>query len=873
MEASASLAQGGHDLRKLADLLSERLLNWNEGKYEIHTTMLGGRSAKHKVLRITGNQLRVADRSLDCYCGVLCMDGRDSVNLYGSGARIRNVLGMKGTTGHGSITPGLLSRALSRSGGVGAAFAELIQAADGDNTERPIEAIAVPAALPFGFETLIRAALRPSACDCWLVPQPVASAISAAWGKKSIFLPKLDEFVCSIDLDGERVDASLLRWTEIPSPTGHEKSLGWLHFREMREPRQLGPRAMNLLHKVLFRSITPADIPKAHIRKACTQALHQVEMKQMWQLLLNQDTKVEAWILTDTDHPLHLQISHDVALTVTREWLTNSVIPWLDQRIQFWRSKGKAVSTVILNGSIFAVTELRRDLEEWVAERNLGHSAFIDGDQVSSGLEIFLERQSSDQTTWSEHLPVLEILGFNTRNQTEWLRMFDEDASVSLGSTILQGPTHAFVTDKRIFSIPMRCDGERGRQDPNVLIPDACPLPLAVEVQARYDLGRAGLTLAVRSKEAGVMPEVAMEWGSTVPTPDEPQQLQVYESPVDQSEIEGMNQKLRNAMEQFLENNGRQNDLRAAIDSVARKLGASLRHAESGAWSRVNEDGILMLAGRLSWLHRMGAADYHSVLFEARRPRREFTSGTANIRQGTCLESTALQVSITSALGKMRAAAPYGFIDWCLRTAASEQDQSLRHECIRCLGRTFGPEENPTRDRVLAAYDQFFFEVQSNSPKHLEDRSIWYWSLHAALSYSAVSVQEFGLERIIAILESLRFDLEQLATKPESADPALLRNLLAAMLAARHGTRLEYGMDKLGPKSPCAARLVESLNTASDQFSAVWDDRRMASITILGFLDDGGGETSFRSATPISQVGEIWEGKVKALLRQMTESD
>ena len=141
------------------------------------------------------------------------------------------------------------------------------------------------------------------------------------------------------------------------------------------------------------------------------------------------------------------------------------------------------------------------------------------------------------------------------------------------------------------------------------------------------------------------------------------------------------------------------------------------------------------------------------------------------------------------------------------------------------------------------------------------------------MSYSAVSVQEFGLERIIAILESLRFDLEQLATKPESADPALLRNLLAAMLAARHGTRLEYGMDKLGPKSPCAARLVESLNTASDQFSAVWDDRRMASITILGFLDDGGGETSFRSATPISQVGEIWEGKVKALLRQMTESD
>jgi hypothetical protein len=221
----------------------------------------------------------------------------------------------------------------------------------------------------------------------------------------------------------------------------------------------------------------------------------------------------------------------------------------------------------------------------------------------------------------------------------------------------------------------------------------------------------------------------------------------------------------------------------------------------------------------------------------------------------------------------MRAAAPYSFVDWCLQAATEQQEQSLRHECIRCLGRTFGPEENPTRGRVLDAYDRFFFEVQSNAPKHPEDRSIWYWSLHAALSYSAASVQKFGLERIIAILESLRYDLEQLAAKPESADPALLRNLLAAMLAARHGTRLENGMDQLGPKSPCATRLVESLNSASQQFSAAWDEKRMASITILGFLDDGAGETSFRSLTPISQVGEIWEGKVKALLRQMTESD
>lgn len=876
METSFPLTDSEHDLHKLADLLSEKLTHWNGSEPAPRTSLTGSRPTTHQVLRFTSNQLRTGNRSLNCYCGTLSAEseyGMDSVNLHGSGLRIRQILGLKGTSGHGRIAPGLLSRALSRPGGVGAAFAELVQAAEGDGNERALEAIAVPAALPFGFEASIRSALRPSAGDCWLMPQPVALAISAIWGDKPIPLPQLDDFVCSVDFDGERVDASLLRWTEIPSPTRQEKSPGWLHFREIREPSQLGPRAINLLHKVLLSSITSADIPNAHIRKACTQALHQVGLEQLWQLLLFPDTNVEAWVLADTERPALFQIRHDVALTVTTEWLTQSVIPWLDQRIEFWRSKEKAVHTVILNGSMFGVTELRREIDQWITTKNLGHSAILDGDQVSSGLEAFLDRQSSDQTTWSEHLPVLEILGFNTRNQTEWLRMFDEDASVSPGSKVLQGPAHTFVTDKRIFSVPMRCDGERGRLDPSVRIPDACPLPLAVEVQAHYDLGRAGLTLAVRAKETGVMPEVAMEWGSTVPTPNEPQQLQVHESPVDQSEIEAMNQKLRSAMEQFLEGNGRQSDLRTAVDSLARKLGASLRHAESIAWSRVSQDEILKLAGRLSWLHRTGSADYHSVLFSAPRPRREFTAGTANTRQRTCLESTALQISITSALGKMRAAAPYSFVDWCLQAATEQQEQSLRHECIRCLGRTFGPEENPTRGRVLDAYDRFFFEVQSNAPKHPEDRSIWYWSLHAALSYSAASVQKFGLERIIAILESLRYDLEQLAAKPESADPALLRNLLAAMLAARHGTRLENGMDQLGPKSPCATRLVESLNSASQQFSAAWDEKRMASITILGFLDDGAGETSFRSLTPISQVGEIWEGKVKALLRQMTESD
>jgi hypothetical protein len=746
-----------------------------------------------------------------------------------------------------------------------------MKAADHDGETHPLEAIAVPAALPFGFESAIRAALRPNAGDCWLVPQPVASAIAATWGANPVARPEIDEFVCSIDFDGERVDASLLRWTNIPLPGGGEKSPGWLHFREIREANQLGPRTMNLVFKVLARAILAAGVSKAELREACMQALHQVKLPQLWNLLKHPHATLDVWVGIHTGNPRCCEIRPDDFRIELMEWLSSSVIPWLEQRLEFWKSREKRVRTIIVNGSYFGVTEMRQIFDEWSGSAASAKAVFLEGDQVQNGLGIFLKRQSANKVTWSEHLPVLEILGSNTQNQAQWLRMFDEDASVSPGGRILLGPLHAFSADKRTLSVPMRCDGERGRQDPCVLIPDACPLPIAVNVQAQYDVGRAGLTLIVRSKEAGVMPEVTMEWGVTVPTPNEPQQLQVNDEPLENPEIERINQKVKRAMESFLEKNGGQNDLKSTIDSVAHWLGGSLRSSEPSAWRDVDQKEVVELVSRLSWLHTTGLSDYHSVLFSAPRWRLDFTSGTARKRQSICLEASSLQVSITSAIGKMRAAAPLGFIDWCLKNAIQRHDQSQRHECIRCLGRTFGPKGNPPRERVLSVYDRIFLKTESPESSRPEDRSIWYWSLHAALSHSVSSVAGFGLERIVAILDALRFDLEVLSASPESADPALLRNLLAAMLAARHGTRLDGGMEALGPKSKYAMNLMNTLNTASTTFSAAWDQEKLGKVTILGFLDDSKGTSTFRSKSPIAQVGEIWNGKVKALLRQMSD--
>lgn len=873
---SLTLAEGRQDLRQIAHALRSSLSAWNGVANVTRDPLSEVNPPENRILRFAGNHLRAGDREIDCFCGNFLEEAggeTDSVILTGSGARNRRILGMGGVHGLGWITPGRLSRALSRPGTTGDAFAALMNAADSYGEDHPIEAIGVPAALPFGFESSIRGALPPNARDCWLVPQPVASAIAAVWGEESAVRPELGEFACSVDFDGERADACLLRWSKIPTPQGGGKSPGWLHFREIRDANELGPRSINLVFKVLRRAILAAGVPIGELRGASTQALHQVRLWQLWDLLKDPHACLNVWVRIDTDEPLLIEVSPDDVRVEIREWLSSSVIPWLEHRFEYWNSREKRVRTMMLSGSIFGVTELRQFFEEWAIGTGNTQAVFSDGDQVQNGLGVFLKRQSADKVTWSEHLPVLEILGYNTQNQAQWLRMFDEDASISPGGRILQGQLHAFSTDQRAFSVPMRCDGERGRQDPCVLIPDACPVPMNVDVQAQYDVGRAGLKLIVRSKEAGVMPEVTMEWGMTVPIPDEPQQIQVYDDPLEVSEILMINRSLRIAMEFFLDRNGGQNQLKSAIDGVARSLGGSLRSAEPSAWRNVSRDEIVGLVGRLSWLHKTGVSDYHSVLFAAPKWRLEFTSGTARRRRTICLGSPPLQVSITGAIGKMRSAAPYGFVDWCAEGAIGEQDQPLRHECIRCVGRAFGPDGNPSRDRILAVYDRIFLKGESQKTVPPEDRSIWYWSLHAALSHSAGSAGGFGLERIVAILDALRFDLECLSAKPDSVDPALLRNLLAAMLAARHGTRLEGGMGELGPESTRATNLVTTLNVASTAFGEAWDQRKLGSITILGFLDDSKGVTAFRSTNPFAQVGEIWEGKVKALLRQVAETE
>lgn len=869
---SFALAEGKQDLRQIARWLRNSLSAWDGITPATHDPVSVAGSSTNRVLRFTGNEVRYGERGIDCFCGNLkTEDGTDSVILVGAGARNRRILGIGGVCGREWITPGRLSRALSRPGATGSAFASLMKGADRDGETRPLEAIAVPAALPFGIESAIRAALRPNAGDCWLVPQPVASAIAATWGVDPVTRPELDEFVCSIDFDGERVDASLLRWTNIPPPEGGERSPGWLHFREIKEAKQLGPRTMNLVFKVLARALLAAGLSKPELRRACIQALHQIKLPQLWNLLKDPHATLDVWVRIHAGNPLCCQICSDDFRIEIMEWFSSSVIPWLEQRLDLWSSREHRIRTIIFNGSPFCATGLRQIVDDWSTTVASAKAVFLEKDQVQNGLGIFLQRQSANKVTWSEHLPVLEILGSNTQNQAQWLRMFDEDASVCPGGRILEGPLHAFSADRRALSVPMRCDGERGKQDPCVLIPDACPLPIALNVQARYDVGRAGLTLTVRSKDAGLMPEITMEWGATVPTPAEPQQLQVHDEPLEASEIEGVNHKLKKAMEAYLEQQGDQAILRSSIDNLARWMGGSLRSSEASAWRNVERGSIVELVGRLAWLHQTGLGDYHSALFSAPKWRLDFTSGTARSRCSDCRGSSSLQVSITRAISKMRAAAPLGFVDWCSEKAVEGQDQSLRHECIRCVGRTFGPERNPTRDRVLSVYDRIFLSTRSQQTNRLEDRSIWYWSLHAALSHSTDSVAGFGLERIVAILDALRFDLESLSAKPDSVDPALLRNLLAAMLAARHGTRLDGGMGALGPQSDRAKKMVISLRTASDAFTAAWGQGKLAKVTILGFLDDSRGASAFRSTNPIAQVGEIWDGKVKALLRQMSD--
>lgn len=867
------LAEGAKDLRHLANFLEERLSDWlqsNPGT--IRPTPLS-EGAENRVLRFAADGIETGNRRVDCFSGCLAANtNEDSVTLIGVGARNRRIIGLGGVWGSGWITPGRLSRSLSRPGAAGSAFRDLMALAIHKESGNSIRAIAVPTGLPFGFESAIDAAIRSNGNECWIIPQPVAAAISAVWGDGPVLQTQTNEFICAIDLAGERVDAALLRWTNILGPSGN-KSPGWLHFREIRDAQQFGPRGINLVYKSLKRALSKAGISGTNLRGACMQALHQVQFDQLWKLLTEPRASIEVWINTETDQPRCCEIHAADVWDEAAKWLENAVFPWLEQRLDFWTKKQRKVRTLLLNGPIFNVPGIRDLVIRWASNIAGEKPVFMDKDYVSKGLRVFIKRHLADEVTWSEHLPVLEILGRNTENQPQWLRMFDEDASVRVGGKILAGDAFSFCADHRVFSVPMRCDNERGMQDPCIRLPDTIPLPLALKVQAHYDVGRAGLVMKVQSKEGGLLPEISMEWGAAEADPSGPQELQVYDDPLDASAIEILNQRLKNSMGAFFIQNAGQNVMRLAIDGVARVLGRSLRSSESGAWRNVKPDSVVELAGRLTWMHQSGLKDYHSPLLSAPKWHCEYVSGIARTRKATCLDSILLQTSLTRALGKMKTAAPQSFIQWAGEHAIRGTEQSIRHESIRTLGRTFGPADSPTAQDVLKVYDRAFFGPDALARHRPEDRSIWYWSFHAALSHSETSVARFGLERIKATLDEFFCDLGELANKPESIDPALLRNLLAAILAARHGTRLDGGMEALGPESGYSKNIVKRLEDADFAISSTWDRRKLESVTILGFLDDANGATAFRSRSPVGQVAEIWAGKVKTLLRQVVDSD
>ena len=449
-------------LRHMARILHHHVAAWFEaypaGDNVVNTSGPTGR----KTLRFTATQLECGEINVDCFCGILrSQSDTEDVVLSGGGARNRRILGMGGVGGPGWITPGRLSRALSRPGVTGSAFRELVERAGHNRNDHPFEAIAVPAGLPFGFESAVRAGLGANGGDCWLIPQPISSVLAATWGHDSKIHPELEDFYSSIDFDGERVDASLVRWTNIQDPMGN-KSLGWLHFREIRDARQLGPRAIELIYQVLLLAMADAGVPNGRRRQACIEALYQVKISQLWGLLEDHPSCVEVWSLLNADEPVFCEVRSEHVQRCVTGWLETSVIPWLSEREAISSSRGGYAKKFLFNGAIFRIPWIRERFANWCEDMGTSKPTFLYEDQVAQGLVIFLKRQAAGEATWSEHLPVLEILGRNSQSQPQWLRMFDEDASVSPGGRILMGPSFSFVTDQRVFSVPMRCDGERG---------------------------------------------------------------------------------------------------------------------------------------------------------------------------------------------------------------------------------------------------------------------------------------------------------------------------------------------------------------------------------------------------------------------------
>jgi hypothetical protein len=822
--------------------------------------------------RFTTDCLLWGPRAINAFSGSFPhADGvaSETVALCGRGVRNRYILGVSTLRGKGELTPGRITRHLCKPDSGGTKLRDLFDRVRGTNN-MAITAMAVPAGLPFGFESHLHQACGSHAEGTWLLPQTVAALIQARWGAQQKVDPEPNDFVLAIDLGGERVDLSLARWTIIQGPKG-QRDLGWLHYREVREPHHHGPRLIDLLFRLVRRSISDSSLNERDLRRFALQGLYQISLEGILDVLSGKESSLEFWIGTNTTSPKLCQIQFALIEKTLQQWMQSSVFPWIEARLEGFARHDHKLSSVVFNGDLANVRIVRTAIEIWVQSRKFGAPVILEEDGALEGLRVFLRRGAAGETTWGEHLPVLELLTRNARGAPEWQRVFDEEASISPGESALRGPIFSFVSDRRNLALPMRCDGTRGASDPVIELPDACPLPVSLHVEARYDVGRAGLVMKVRSEEPGLLPELEMHWGTPTPLPPTPQELLVSDRPLERSAINDTTEELKHAMRSFFEELGSQNQLRSEIERIGRHLALNCAGSDASIWHAIDKVTTNELAGLLCWMHQGGIRDLRSsVVTEPIRWHSEFISGIAKKQLKEIKRSQRFQIALVASLGKMRAAAPSAFVDWLLETGMRSEDPEMRTESIRSLGRVLTVDAPQSATRIIEALEKgMTFSPGVDSPLGL--RSSWHWSLHAALNASTRAVEAFGLQRCHGFLEILLSELQQFQRDPSRINPASMRDLLAALLSLRHGTRLEGGMKELGPDSKRAALLIQHLEACADLAADTWPEQDIQRITITGLLERTSGASVFRTTNPIRQVAEIWSGKVKALLRQVSD--
>jgi hypothetical protein len=792
----------------------------------------------------------------------------DRILLIGRGVRNQRILGMTNSGCREWIMPGRFTRTLYRPGARNGVLRKLMQQAEAAaNGPMPVSAVAIPGGLPFGAEDTLRSALRPQTPGPWMIPQLVAVAISCRWGMPSPIEPEMDEFVVAADFNAECCDAALLKWTKIERPD-KDPEPGWLHFREVLGPMERGPWLLRVVRQMLVKHLRHAGLIGREFRRAFAQALHQLSPGEWFGLTATPERRAEVWVAMDTDTPVCLEVSGAEVLEALTRWMKESALPWLSTRLARWRDSCAMPSRLLLNGQIFLFPEMRRLTGEWAAGEGLTPPVFLTPDGVRKGLDVFLSRQAADDVTWSEHLPVLKIQSRNRYNRDEWFRLFDKDASVVPRTSVLQGEEIPFECPRRVVALPMMCDEVIAGQDPCLELSEHCPLPVTLLLRAQYDVGRGGLVLKVWSKEPGLVPEVAMEWGKTVAQVHVPQELEAHHDPVEVTEFLRELKVLEGAMKCHFVENGPQDKLRQAVDSLGQFLDRHLRSSEVKPWAAVPLGSLAEISCRLTRMHEIDLRTYQSLVSGVSCVIRasELTSGVAGTRFHGCRESLELQKSLTRALGKLRAAAPESFVEWVLEKGINVGDRELRHESIRSLGRLCCPYETPTMNRVrqaivagVSAADHAAAEL---------DRSIWHWCFHAALSYSEDSIEFLGPDLAEEILHVLLWELGRFVDDASRHKPDELRNILAALLAVRLATRLEGGMERFGPDSTLARESVAKLRAEAAKLSTIWQSEHFKRVKISKLLELA---QRFRSDNPIMQVAGCWAGQGKPLLRQSSD--